>query len=74
MYSVNSIGDNGISNNELKRLDQNSGAANSCVPVGPGSFRETNRQTISSSLTGQTFYVDVDVPAELRSKVGLKYL
>ncbi|KAL8521866.1 hypothetical protein ACS0TY_012140 [Phlomoides rotata] len=72
LYSVNSIGDNGISNNDLKRLDQNSGAANSCVPVGPGSQfpeRETNRQTVSSSLTGQTFYVDVDVPAELRSKV-----
>ncbi|KAI3468336.1 hypothetical protein Pfo_024999 [Paulownia fortunei] len=86
VYSVNSIGDNGIPNDELKRLDQNSGAENSCLPVdllkhtkhpdmieAPGlqfSERETKRQTVSSSLSGQSFYVDVDVPAELRSKVA----
>lgn len=79
LYSVNSIGDNGISNNDSKRLDQKSGAENSCVPVGfvkkqHNTERETNRQIVSSSLTGQTFYVDVDVPAELRRKVDLKFL
>lgn len=86
LYSVNSIGDNGPANNDLKRLDQNSGAENSCLPSGllkntkqpdfsevPASQfleRQIKRQTASSSLTGQTFYVDVDVPAELRTKVA----
>lgn len=89
LYSVNSIGDNGVANNDLKRLDQNSGAENSCLPVGvlkhtkqpgiieaPGSQfseRETKRQTVSSSLSGQSFYVDVDVPAELRTKVDFDF-
>ncbi|KAH6837098.1 hypothetical protein C2S53_016270 [Perilla frutescens var. hirtella] len=86
LYSVSSIGDNGLANNDLKRLDQNSGAENSCLPSGllkptkqpdfsealgsKFSVRETRRQTTLSSLSGQSFYVDVDVPAELRSKVA----
>lgn len=89
-YSVNSIGDNGLAINDLKRLDQNSGAENSCLPSGllkhtkqpdfcgaPGSQfseRGSKRHTTPSSLSGQSFYVDVDVPAELRSKVGLDLL
>ncbi|XP_042037668.1 uncharacterized protein LOC121783608 [Salvia splendens] len=86
LYSVNSIGDNGLASNDSKRLDQNSGAENSCLPSGllkhnkqpefcgaPGSQfseRESKRYTTSSSLSGQSFYVDVDVPAELLSKVS----
>lgn len=90
LYSVNTIGENGLANNDLKRLDQNSGAQNSCLPSGllkhtkqpdfsevPASQfleRQIKRQTASSSLTGQIFYVDVDVPAELRTKVHLDFL
>ncbi|KAK6158795.1 hypothetical protein DH2020_006109 [Rehmannia glutinosa] len=86
LYSVNNIGDNGIPNDDLKRIDQNSGAENSCLPVGlhkhvkqrgmidaPGlqfAERESKRQTVSSSMSGQSFYIDNDVPAELRSKVA----
>ncbi|XP_057799396.1 uncharacterized protein LOC131015150 [Salvia miltiorrhiza] len=86
LYSVNSIGDNGLAINDLKRLDQNSGAENSCLPSGllkhtkqpdicgaPASQfseRGSKRHTTLSSLSGQSFYVDVDVPAELRSKVS----
>ncbi|KAK4435778.1 hypothetical protein Salat_0741300 [Sesamum alatum] len=86
LYSVNNNGDNGIPNEDSKRVDQNSGAENSCLPVGllmhnkqagmieaPGlqfSEREAKRQTALSSLSGQSFYVDVDVPVELRSKVA----
>ncbi|XP_047967229.1 uncharacterized protein LOC125211465 [Salvia hispanica] len=86
-YSVNSIGDNGLASNDSKRLDQNSGAENSCLPSGllkhnkqpefcgaPGSQfseRESKRYTTSSSFSGQSFYVDVDVPAELLSKVSV---
>lgn len=89
LYSVNSIGDNGLAINDLKRLDQISGAENSCLPSGllkqakqpdfcgaPGSHfseRGTKRHT-SASLSGQSFYVDVDVPPELHSKVDLNFL
>ncbi|KAK4388951.1 hypothetical protein Sango_2232100 [Sesamum angolense] len=86
LYSVNNNGDNGIPNEDLKRVDQNSGAENSCLPVGllvhnkqaamteaprlQFSEREAKRQTVFSSLSGHSFYVDVDVPIELRSKVA----
>lgn len=86
LYSVNSIGDDGLAIIDFKRLDQSSGAENSCLPSGllkhtkqsdlcgaPGSQfseRERKRHSTSSSFSGQTFYVDVDVPAELLSKVG----
>ncbi|KAL2236929.1 UNVERIFIED_CONTAM: hypothetical protein Sindi_0884600 [Sesamum indicum] len=86
LYNVNNNGDNGIPNEDLKRVDQNSGAENSCLPVGllmhnkqagmietprlQFSEREAKRQTVVSSLSGHSFYVDVDVPIELRSKVA----
>ncbi|XP_047973801.1 uncharacterized protein LOC125216187 [Salvia hispanica] len=86
LYSVNSIGDDGLAIIDFKRLDQSSGAENSCLPSGllkhtkqsdlcgaPGSQfseRERKRHSTSSSFSGQTFYVDVDVPAELLSKVS----
>ncbi|KAL1532426.1 hypothetical protein AAHA92_32439 [Salvia divinorum] len=86
LYSVSSIGDNGIAINDLKRLDQNSGAENSCLPSGllkhtkqpdfcgapcsQFSERGSIRHSTLSSFSGQTFYVDVDVPAELLSKVS----
>lgn len=89
LYSVNSIGDNGLALNDLKRLDQDSGAENSCLPsvllkqakqpdfsgapASQFSERESKRHT-TSSLSGQSFYIDVDVPPELRSKVAWIFL
>ncbi|KAL8063539.1 hypothetical protein ABFS82_01G031800 [Erythranthe guttata] len=70
LYNANNIGDKSIPNDDLKRLDQNSGAENSCIPIGSFRERETKKQTGSSSLSGQTFYVDLDVPVELRNKVA----
>ncbi|GER30608.1 BRCT domain-containing DNA repair protein [Striga asiatica] len=86
LYNVNKIGDNGIPNDILKRLDQNFASENSSLPVDVHkhtkqphmidayrshfSERESKRQIVSSSISGQSFYIDNDVPAELRSKVA----
>ncbi|PIN12526.1 hypothetical protein CDL12_14863 [Handroanthus impetiginosus] len=85
LYSISNIGDNGIPVDNLKRLDQSSGTENSCLPAGllkqtkqsdvimaprlQFSEREITRQSVSSSLSGQSFYIDIDVPDKLRSKV-----
>ncbi|KAG6391301.1 hypothetical protein SASPL_149055 [Salvia splendens] len=86
VYSVNSIGDDGLAIIDFKRLDQSSGAENSCLPSGllkhtkqsdfcgaPGSQfpeRERKRLSTSPSFSSQTFYADIDVPAELLNKVS----
>ncbi|GFP93189.1 DNA topoisomerase 2-binding protein 1 [Phtheirospermum japonicum] len=84
LYAVNKIGDNGLTPNDgLKRVEQNSGAENSCLPAGlhkhnnqPNMIgmqfpeRESKRQTVSSFIFGQSFYIDSDVSAELQSKVA----
>ncbi|XP_051151622.1 uncharacterized protein LOC127265711 isoform X2 [Andrographis paniculata] len=85
LYGVNDNEDCGTPNGGSKRFEQKSGAERSCLPVGlakpsrqpeiidaPGlRYPEFDgkRQTVSSPLSGQSFYVDVDVPHELRSKV-----
>lgn len=90
LYNANNIGDKGIPHDDLKRLDQNSGAENSCLPIGSLkhtkqqditgvhglqlSESESKRQTLPLSLSGQSFYIDADVPVELRSKVGLNFI
>ncbi|CAA0838558.1 Unknown protein [Striga hermonthica] len=86
LYNVNKIVDNGIPSDVLKRVDQNFAAENSSLPVGVHKHtkqphmidayvsqfpeRESKRQIVSSSISGQSFYIDKDVPAELRSKVA----
>ncbi|KAL2544709.1 BRCT domain-containing DNA repair protein [Forsythia ovata] len=86
LYSVNHIGATGAQADDLKRLAQNNDSEKSSPPVGslehsaqPGllggphllfSERETKRRTVASPFSGQSFYVDNDVSAELRSKVA----
>ncbi|KAL3650902.1 hypothetical protein CASFOL_007305 [Castilleja foliolosa] len=84
LYTVNKIDGNGSTRNDgFKRVEQNSGAENSCRPAGlhrhnkhpniiESQFpvRESKRQTMSSFISGHSFYIDDDVSAELRSKVA----
>ncbi|KZV31659.1 hypothetical protein F511_00463 [Dorcoceras hygrometricum] len=87
LYSINNAGGTaGSQTEDLKRLDQNAGAENSCLPdgllnhstqldtIGRPMSRypegESKRKTEPSFWSGQSFYVDVDVPAELHSKVS----
>ncbi|KAL6533850.1 hypothetical protein OROHE_013683 [Orobanche hederae] len=66
-YSVNKIGDNGIPVGLHKQTKQHN------MIDTPGlRFPEvgSKRQTVSSSISGQSFYIDNDVPDELRSKVA----
>ncbi|KAG8375455.1 hypothetical protein BUALT_Bualt10G0101700 [Buddleja alternifolia] len=74
LYRVYKVGDIGTPTDDLRRLDQKTGAENSALPIEvPGlrfSERESKRQTVSLFLSGQSFYIDVDVPSELRIKVS----
>ncbi|KAL6556572.1 hypothetical protein OROGR_005860 [Orobanche gracilis] len=67
LYSVNKIGDNCIPVGLHKHTKQHS------MIDTPGlRFPEvgSKRQAVSSSISGQSFYIDNDVPDELRNKVG----
>ncbi|KAL6524178.1 hypothetical protein OROMI_031273 [Orobanche minor] len=66
LYSVNKIGDNGIPVGLHKHTKHHN------MIDTPGlRFPEVGSkgQTVSSSISGQSFYIDNDVPDELRSKV-----
>ncbi|KAL6207667.1 hypothetical protein ACLB2K_018622 [Fragaria x ananassa] len=83
LYSIKSMGQNGIRLDELNRLVGFSGAENSCLPVGAYgtkqlsmieepqfSGREFNcNRGSDSTLSGHSMYVDLDISAELRNKV-----
>ncbi|KAA8538721.1 hypothetical protein F0562_028298 [Nyssa sinensis] len=83
LYSVRSVGENGMHMNDLNRLIQYAGTENSCLPVGlhdhtkqsdmieePHCFPEdVFKRSMESTLSGHSLFVDLDVSTELRSKV-----
>ncbi|XP_024164754.1 uncharacterized protein LOC112171862 [Rosa chinensis] len=83
LYSIRSLGQNGIRLDELNRLVGFSGTENSCLPVAAHgtkqlstieepqfSGRESNcNRSSDSTLSGHSMYVDLDISAELRNKV-----
>ncbi|XP_062023401.1 uncharacterized protein LOC133739633 [Rosa rugosa] len=83
LYSIKSLGQNGIRLDELNRLVGFSGTEHSCLPVGAHgikqlsmieepqfSGRESNcNRSSDSTLSGHSMYVDLDISAELRNKV-----
>ncbi|XP_075508355.1 uncharacterized protein LOC142545209 isoform X1 [Primulina tabacum] len=85
LYSINNVGGTGAQTDDSKRLDQNAGAENSCLrdgllkhttqldtiqcPLSRYPEVESKRRIDPSFWSGQTFYINVEVPAELRSKV-----
>ncbi|KAK3032205.1 hypothetical protein RJ639_036135 [Escallonia herrerae] len=84
LYSVKSAGETGMPVDDLNRLLLLSGTPSSCLPSGMlehlkqsnmiegpqarSSGREIGRN-LEANLAGHSLYIDVDVPAELRSKV-----
>ncbi|KAK3027518.1 hypothetical protein RJ639_040233 [Escallonia herrerae] len=84
LYSVKSGGETGMPVDDLNRLLLLSGTPSSCLPSGMlehlkqsymiegpqarSSGREIGRN-LEANLAGHSLYIDVDVPAELRSKV-----
>ncbi|KAK2965569.1 hypothetical protein RJ640_018735 [Escallonia rubra] len=84
LYSVKSAGETGMPVDDLNRLLLLSGTPTSCLPSGMlehlkqsnmiegpqarSSGREIGRN-LEANLAGHSLYIDVDVPAELRSKV-----
>ena len=86
LYSIKSLGQNGIRLDELNRLVGFSGTENSCLPVGvhgnklstieepqfSGRESDYNRSS-DPTLSGHSMYVDLDISSELRNKMKLDF-
>lgn len=85
LYSVKSVGDSGSHIDELHQARVITGAENSCLPASIheakklerteesrllSSGRESQRSVVSTTLSGQSVYIDSDISAELQSKVS----
>ncbi|XP_057985797.1 uncharacterized protein LOC110662256 isoform X2 [Hevea brasiliensis] len=83
LYSVKSVGENGVCLDDLNRIFGFSGSENSCLPVGfndtkqfemteglhkRSSGRSSNR-SIEPTMSGNSVYVDSDISGDLRNKV-----
>uniref|UniRef100_A0A5B7BXE9 BRCT domain-containing protein n=1 Tax=Davidia involucrata TaxID=16924 RepID=A0A5B7BXE9_DAVIN len=84
LYSVKSVGENGMHMDDLNRLVQYAGTENYCLPVGMHEHAKQSdmieephlrfsekvfKRSVESTLSGHSLYVDLDVSAELRRKV-----
>lgn len=83
LYSVKSVGKNGVRLDELNRLVGFTGTENTCLPVGikdanqfdmtKGPHKASSGRSsdggIGSSLSGNSMYVDSDISDALRNKV-----
>ncbi|KAF2304259.1 hypothetical protein GH714_028941 [Hevea brasiliensis] len=84
LYSVKSVGENGVCLDDLNRIFGFSGSENSCLPVGfndtkqfemteglhkRSSGRSSNR-SIEPTMSGNSVYVDSDISATLGTKTA----
>lgn len=88
LYSVKSVGENGLQVEELNQRLGFPGTENSCLPVGvledgklfntmrqphlQSSGKESSRSRVSV-LSGYSLFVDSDISAELQSKVESRF-
>ncbi|GMQ02351.1 hypothetical protein CsSME_00048631 [Camellia sinensis var. sinensis] len=80
LYTVKSIGENGMPMDDLNRLSQFVGSETSCLPVAihehakqsgmavPFPEKESKR-SVESTLSGHSLYIDSDISPELHRKV-----
>lgn len=80
LYTVKSIGENGMPMDDLNRLSQFVGSETSCLPVAihehakqsgmavPFPEKESKR-SVESTLSGHSLYIDLDISPELHRKV-----
>lgn len=85
LYGVKNVGENGVLGDSLDGLSHYASTENYCIPVGllehlkqsdtinqPGvrsTVKELNR-SMDLILSGSSFFVDTDVPADLQSKIA----
>ncbi|CAL5434688.1 unnamed protein product [Camellia sinensis] len=82
LYTVKSIGENGMPMDDLNRLSQFVGSETSCLPVAihehakqsgmavPFPEKESKR-SVESTLSGHSLYIDSDISPELHRKISV---
>lgn len=85
LYGVKNVGENGVLRDDLNGLSRYASTENYCIPVGMlehftqsdtinqpdarSTGKESNR-SMDLILSGSSFFIDADVPAELQSKIA----